>query len=58
MGCAKGLKKMLCHSEEGIVGDLSILDGEAWVYKLILANIIDQLLRTYFFYLANSLKNL
>lgn len=24
LSCAKGINKMLCHSEEGVVGDLSV----------------------------------
>lgn len=58
LSCAKGINKMLCHSEEGVVGDLSILDGEAWVYRIIPANAVDYLLSRYFFYLTNTLKNL
>lgn len=33
---------MLCHSKEGIAGNLSILDGEAWAYGITLGNIFEQ----------------
>ena len=36
---------MLCHSKEAIVVNLPIRDGEAWAYRIILADVVDQLLR-------------
>lgn len=40
---------MLCHSKQDTAVNLSILDGETWAYRIILANEVNQLLRSYLF---------
>ena len=49
---------MFCHSKECIAVSVSILDGEAWEYRTILAHVVEQLLRWSLFYLINTVKEL